>query len=363
MSDTTNISSLLTPDLPALIAGLPADRRARFQRIFNVELVTGALRIPEPMQAWIAARFGALEDVERQKIVRVTNIVTWEGAIFNPLRARRPLRYRDAPPHPSDEAEDLFADALRMTTEDTFGRAQGEYCVTTSNIARWDAHCSVLIFQEPDPLAFKREHLRDYFRTALKWADMAHRADPEARFMAWMWNGGSAGGASIPHAHAQMGLGKSTPYALVEGLRRAAVAYRTQYGMNYFDDLTAAHRDVGLGFKVGCLNAFLALTPARMKDTWIMGAGLDDALADAVHDALRALVDCAGVRGFDVGIVMPPLYPQPGDAWEGFPCIARLIDRGRPDALSSDIGAMDFFGARIIADDPYMTRSLLPFQA
>ena len=361
MSNTTRESPGLTPDLPALIAGLPADRRARFERIFNVELVEGELRVPDTMREWTISRFGAIEDVEHQQIVRITNKVTWEGAIFNPLRARRPMRFRDEQDRRLDVAEDIFADPARMTTEDTYGRVSGDYCITTSNIARWDAQCSVLIFQEPDPLAFTRAHLRDYFRTALRWADAAHRADPEARFMAWMWNGGTAGGASIPHAHAQMGLGKHTPYPLVEGLRRAAVAYGAQYGADYFADLATAHADVGLGFRLAGLDAFLSLTPTRMKDTWILGAGLDDALADAVHDALRALIDRAGVRGFDVGVVMPPLYAHPGDVWEGFPVIARILDRGRPDALSSDIGAMDFFGARIIADDPYLTRALLPF--
>jgi glutathione S-transferase len=271
------------------------------------------------------------------------------------------LRFREAQPRRADGGEDIFADPLRTTAEDTYGRVRGEYCITTSNIARWDAQCSVLIFNESDPLAFTRAQLRDYFRTALKWADAAHRADPDARFMVWMWNGGTAGGASIPHAHAQMGLGKGKPYPLVEGMRRAAAAYRSQYGADYFADLAAAHADVGLGFRLSGLDAFLYLTPVRMKDTWIIGTALDDTLADAVHDALRALIDRAGVRGFDVGVVMPPLYPLPGDDWSGFPFIARILDRGRPDALSSDIGAMDFFGARIIADDPYITRALLPF--
>ncbi|HEY3290561.1 MAG TPA: hypothetical protein VGK87_10580 [Anaerolineae bacterium] len=352
---------MLTPDLPALIARLPDEARARFERIFRVELVEGHLHVPEAMREWTMKRFGSISDVEHQQIVRVTNKVTWEGAIFNPLRARRPLRFREDHGHHAHTEADLFANPLTMTTEDVYGRINGEYCVTTSNIARWDAQCSVLVFAEPDPLAFTRAHLRDYFRTTLKWAEAAHRVDPEARFLAWMWNGGSAGGASIPHAHAQMGLGRSTPYAMVEGLQRAALAYRAQYKHDYFVDLAAAHVDVGLGFKSAGLDAFLSLTPTRMKDTWIIGRAFDDQLADALFEVLRALVDRVGMRGFDVGVVIPPLYTLPGDDWTDFPFIARIVDRGRPDALSSDIGAMDFFGARIIADDPFTTRALLPF--
>ncbi|MCL4504904.1 MAG: hypothetical protein M1434_07920 [Chloroflexi bacterium] len=359
---------MVITDLPDLIAALPEQRRARFERIFNVDLARGECRIPPTMREWTVARFGSIDDVEHQRIVRVTNTVTWEGAIFNPLRTRRPMLSRPAVAMP--DGEDVFADPLRSTAVDVYGRVSGEYCVTTSNIARWDSQCSVLVFNEPDPFAFRREHLRDYFRTALRWADAAHAVDPQAVHLVWMWNGGTAGGASIPHAHAQLGLGRQTPYAMVEGLRRAAMQYRAATGANYFDDLCAAHDDVGLGYHPNGLCGFVNLAAARPRDTWIISPAFDDALADALNDALRALIERAGVRGFDVGVIMPPLFQhnqtpseKPGvfndQNWDGFPVIARIVDRGRPDALSSDVGAMDLFGQRVIADDPYITRAAL----
>jgi hypothetical protein len=178
------------------------------------------------MREWATQQFGSVEDVERQQIVRVTNRITWEGAIFNSLRARRPLPLNGANNGQAAPAEDMFASPLRTTASDVFGRIRGEHCITTSNIARWDGQCAVLIFDEPDPLAFTRAHLRDYFRTALRWAARAHQADPQARYLVWMWNGGPAGGASIAHAHAQMGLGRSSHYTMVEGLRQAGLGYR-----------------------------------------------------------------------------------------------------------------------------------------
>jgi hypothetical protein len=372
-------------DLPDLIARLPAERRARFERIFDVQLVPGEVVIPGTMREWTVRHFGSIEAVEHQQVVRVTNTVTWEGALFNPLRARRPLLVRDDGPRTTDDgsdsssvvrrpssSSDVFADPLRTTAADTFGRARGEYCISTSNIARWDGQCCVLIFDEPDPFAFRREHLRDYFRTALAWAGMARRADPEARYLVWMWNGGSAGGASIPHAHAQLGLGRHMHYAMVEGLRRAALDYRARHGANYFDDLLAAHADVGLSFEAAGLPGFVSLAAARPKDTWIIGRAFDDALADALHDALRALIERAGMRSFDVGVLMPPIYPaEPqtpdfskksgvyDDDWSGFPVIVRIVDRGHPGAVSSDLGAMDIFAHRVIADDPFITRVAL----
>ncbi|HEY3342614.1 MAG TPA: hypothetical protein VGK81_11380, partial [Anaerolineae bacterium] len=246
-------------DLSGLIARLPDERRARFERIFDVQMVEGHCVVPPSMREWATVQFGSVEDVERQQIVRVTNRISWEGAIFNPLRARRPMPLDAARNGRTLPAEDVFASPLHTTAADVFGRIRGAHCITTSNIARWDGQCAVLIFDEPDPLAFTRAHLRDYFRTSLRWAARAHQADPQARYLVWMWNGGPAGGASIPHAHAQIGLGRSPHYTMVEGLRQAGLSYRAHSGINYFDDLYAAHVDAGLGFGMGDVRGFVSL--------------------------------------------------------------------------------------------------------
>jgi hypothetical protein len=358
-------------DLPHLIEGLPAERRARFERLFDVQMTEGRCELPPTMREWATQHFGSVQDVEHQHIVRVTNKITWEGAIFNPLRARRPMPLDATKRKQAAPAEDIFASPLDSTAADVFGRIRGEHCITTSNIARWEGQCAVLIFDEPDPFAFTRAHLRDYFRTALRWAERAHQADPQARYLVWMWNGGPAGGASIPHAHAQMALGRSAHYAMVEGLRRAALGYRAQYNADYFDDLFAAHADVGLGFELGDVRGFVSLSATRPKDTWLLAPAFDDTLADALHDVLRTYVDRAGLRGFDVGVLMPPIYQTPDfceesgvsniEDWSGFPVIARIVDRGAPGSASSDFGSMDVFAQRVIADDPFAARAALSF--
>jgi hypothetical protein len=360
-------------DLTGLVERLPAERRARFERIFDVQMVEGRCEVPPAMRAWVTQRFGSVEDVERQQMVRVTNKVTWEGAVFNPLRARRPMPMNETNIEHAAPKDDIFATPLTDTAADMFGRIQGEHCVTASNVARWDGQCAVLIFDEPDPLAFTRDHLRDYFRTARRWAERAHQADPQARYLIWMWNGGPAGGASIPHAHAQLGLARSSHYAMVEGLRRAALGYRAQYGTNYFDDLYAAHADVGLGFTRGSVRGLVSLSAVRAGDMWLLAPAFNDALADALHDVLRTYVERAQLRGFDIAVLMPPLYePQTREVcetsrvslvedWSGFPVIARMVDRGAPGAVSSDFGAMDIFAQRVIGADPYATRETLRF--
>ena len=351
-------------DLPEQIAALPTPQRVRFERIFRVDRVAAACRIPGPMRPWVERQFGSLRAVEEQRVVRVTNQVTFDGALFNPLRRWRPLDLGGSSPpaHRTPQGEDLFADPLRMTTEDLFGRVRGRHCITASNVACWEGQCAVLIFDEPDPLAFTRDHLRDYFRASLEWARRAHQHDPQARYFVWLWNGGPKGGASLLHAHAQMGLGRGMHYAKVEGLRRAALAYRARHGASYFDDLLAAHQDVGLDIQAGWLRGFFYLAANRPKDAWLYGQEMDDALADALHDLLRALIERTGTRAFDVGVLMPPLFPPPraneGEAedWSGFPVIVRVGDRGAPDVLSSDIGAIDLYAHNTISTDPFEVR-------
>jgi hypothetical protein len=364
-------------DLPQIIKALPPDRRARFERIFHVDVASGETHIPATMRPWVERHLGRVEEVEHQRIVRITNRFTLEGALFNPVRANRPLVMNNAQRAMHDESEignrkseidDVFADPLRTTAEDVFGRVRGKHCVTTSNVARWDGQCAVLIFDEYDPLKFTRDHMRDYFATALEWARRAHAHDPQAHNFVWMWNGGLKGGASIPHAHAQMGLGRGRPYAFVERLLRAVVAYRREQGADYFADLLAAHEDVGLGVTFARLHGFLHLAANRSKDLWVYGAGFDETLADALHDALRALIDHTGMGAFNVGIVMPPLYPPPSlgegmgvgfEDWAGFPILLRIGDRGSPHMISSDVGAMDLYGQNVIAADPFAVKAQL----
>lgn len=369
-------------DLPQIIEALPAGRRARFERIFDVDSVIGETRIPDTMRPWVERHLGRVEDVEHQRIVRITNCFTLEGALFNPIRANRPMVLRDENEqgtsddarksqiaNPKSEMEDVFADPVRTTAEDTFGRVRGRHCVTTSNVARWDGQCAVLIFDEYDPLKFTRDHIRDYFATSLAWAQRAHDYDPLARNFVWMWNGGLKGGASIPHAHAQMGLGRGRPYAFVERLRRAGTAYHHEHGADYFTNLLAAHEDAGLGVTFAGLRGFFYLAANRSKDLWLYGNAFDEALADALHDALRALIDRTGMGAFNVSVVMPPLFPSPGgrgvsgerenDDWRGFPALLRIGDRGSPRMIASDVGAMDLYGQNVIAADPFVVKAQL----
>ncbi len=356
-------------DLPDRIAALAPEARARFERLFEVTRSEGECFVPDTMRAWAIETFGSIEAIERQTVIRVTNTVTWEGAQYNPIRMRRPMPIRtaDGGRQTADKEPvfDIFANPLVSTAADTFGRVHGKHCVTTSNIARWEGMNAVLIFDVFDPLAVDAAHMRDYFAASREWAHRARRIAPDARHFAWMWNGGPMGGASIPHAHAQLALARGRSYAFIERLRLAALGYRARYGSNYFADLLAAHADVGLGFELGGVPGLINLGALRGNDTWLLGTAFDETLASAFARALRALVDRAGTRAFTASVVMPPINAdgaaeRPDDPdWQGFPFIARIVDRGRANAASSDIGSLDLFGASVISHDPYVAAAAM----
>src|SRR5882762_11264247 len=111
-------------ELEDRIAALPPDARAAAERIFAVSSTVGRLEAPAEMRDWIVRQFGSVDTVTEQKIIRVTNLVMLEGALFNDLRARRPLEVKGA-----DEVRDTieksrndpFCHPETGTPADTFG--------------------------------------------------------------------------------------------------------------------------------------------------------------------------------------------------------------------------------------------------
>jgi hypothetical protein len=342
-------------ELPGLVDALPHEAREAFNRIFEVEVVQGVLKPPPQMLPWIVRQFGSIESVTSQSVVKVTNRVTLEGTVYNTLRALRPHNFQaaDSPVVFSQPAEDPFASPLQFTTEDPFGRVEGRYCITAGNVAKCEGHHGVIIFNEYDPQTFGLDQVTDYIETGWKWARRAHGYDPQAQFYLFLWNCSNRAGASIAHGHAQAVLGKRRHYGKVEQLRLAANSYKDGYHRDYFDDLFLAHRALGLGREAGGLRTMAYLSALRLNEVMILDSGDAADLAGAVYQVLASFRDKMGVRSFNVGIAYPPFDMLEG--WEGFPVVARILDRGRTGNLSSDISAMEFYGSNVVSSDPFET--------
>jgi hypothetical protein len=343
-------------DLDALVATLPAEDKVRFERIFHLCLADAKLSPPETMRNWLASQFGSVDAVRWQQIVKVTNKVTLEGALFNALRARRPLQ---APPLAENLEERIdnregcdFCSPLEHTPAAIFGRIQGRHCVTASNVAKYDGWHAVIVFDEHHPLLFTADQVADYLDTSQRWAQTVHEIDPNACYPFFLWNCLWRSGASILHGHAQMTLTGDMHYAKVEAWRQAALRYRAANDADYFSDLVAVQRALGLALDLGTATIFPSLTPFKEKETHIVARQLDDDFKSALFLVLNTFVERLGVQSFNLALYQPPLGDTPED-WCGFPHMIRIVDRGGLENSTSDVGAMEFFAQSVIVTDPF----------
>jgi len=344
-------------DLESIIEALPERQRNLCRRIFSVSTAQATLAAPPAMVPWIESQFGSLDAVTDQTIVKVTNRITYEGSIFNTLRGVLAANERrrfltstepvDTIPH-----KDAFDKPLERTTADVFGRVEGKYSITASNIAKFDGFHSVVIFKKVDPLNVTAEEVADHIDTGWRWALEAHRYDPEAKYFSLLWNSGKRAGASMMHGHAHLVLGKDMHYAKVEALRRVSLRYRETYGTDYFNDLFEVYNSLGLGFEKDSVRVYASLTPIKERETVILAPALTDSFKQCVYDVLAAFRDNLGVLTFNVGISTPPLGSVEED-WSGFPVIARIVDRGYPNNDSSDFGSIELFAASVVHSDPF----------
>jgi hypothetical protein len=341
--------------LGELVAALPQADRERFERIFLVNTSVGRLEPTAAMVEWIERQFGSVDAVREQQVVRVTNLVTLEGSLFNPLRSRRPMaigKREELLAIIEGERGGPFCRPLESTPEDTFGRVEGRHSITASNIAKFDGFSGVVVFNEHNPLAFTEEAIADYIDTGVAWLRKAHEQDEEAKYPFLLWNCLWRAGASIVHGHAQMILGKQMHYARVEGLRRAALAYQGEWGSNYFEDLYAVHASLDLAVEREGTRILVYLSPVKDREVLLFSPTLDDGLKGAIYRALHCYVEEMGVRSFNVAICLPPFWSTRED-WSGFPVLVRIVDRGDPMNRTVDVAAMELYASSVLFSDPF----------
>ena len=336
--------------LQELVAGLASADREFFQRLFRLTVSEGRLRAPESMRGWLEERFGGVGEVERQRLVRVANRWTGEETAFNPLRGLRP-RQTEAP-GPQEDGGDPLDRPLELTPEDVFGRIQGEHCLTAANVAKAVGWHGVIIFREPDPLAFTLESLRDCLETARRWWRAVHDRDGQAVYPLLFWNCGTAAGASLRHAHAQVMVARGRHYGGIERLRAAAQEYRMTHGSDYFRDLVRVHAALGCASTREGVAVLASLVPMKEREVTLIAPAPGDGLADVLYAVLDCYRDRLAVRSFNLALFGPPLAATEDD-WQRFPLVARLVQRGGSGGAASDIGAMELFAASVVSHDPF----------
>jgi hypothetical protein len=173
-----------------------------------------------------------------------------------------------------------------------------------------------------------------------------------------MWNCLRRAGASLLHGHAQVILGNHMHYAKIEGLRRAALNYRAYNTSNYFEDLYKVHHSLGCAFEKKGTKVIASLTPVKEKEVILIAREFDLPLKERIYEVLACFRDKLQVTSFNLALIPHPLT-ETEETWDGFPVMCRLVDRGDPDMISSDIGSMELYASSIICSDPMEVARLL----
>ena len=337
-------------ELQDYVNKLSDEEKEKFDNIYSLDKDVGKLKVGKDMKAWVKKTFGNVEGVENQEIVRIDNKTTFESALFNKLRAMRPVDASEKQSTAKVIAESEggpFCNPEKKTPEDVFGRVKGKHSTTASNVAKYDSYHGLVVFEKHDPLDFTSEDIKDHLKTAESWIKKGYEQDSDRKFPFIMWNCLWKSGASILHGHMQVLLAKHKHYGEVEKLRHFAEAYEKENGTDYLEDLYEVHESVGLGLKHKDNNIFVHLTPVKEKEVLIISPTLNNVYEDLykVLDTYREM----GVESFNVGVYMEPL-----DAEWKMPIVIRVVDRGSLSSKTVDIGGMELFaGTTIIASDPY----------
>ena len=229
------------------------------------------------MHAWIEGSFGSVDAVREQEIVKVTNLITLEGSIFNGLRASRPSDTgtdTDLEQEIAASEGDPFCNPETGDTGRHLRPHSGPlHSTTASNIAKYDGFHGVVVFDDHNPLHFTPEKVADYITVGRQWGQKALETDPEAKYFFLMWNCLWRAGGSIIHGHAQATATRNMHYPKVEHLRRSAAGYAAGHGTRTTSTTsTAPTTPWGLAFPVPTgVRGFASLTPIKDKELILVG--------------------------------------------------------------------------------------------
>ncbi len=365
---STQITSRSISNLELIISELPSNVRGLANAIYRVKPSTTVQYIPPTMYGWIEKQFGSvggLEAVKQQKIVRVDNRVTFQSALFNELRASRPLESQcltdDAKKHMVEKLEGCaFCSPEERTPAEILpgvpsGRIKGSYCITASNVAKYDTNHALIISNHHNPLHFSEERIRDYFEASGTWFGMQYAADHDAACPSLTWSAFERAGSSVPHSHLQMVMSRGGGYRKPELLKKAADGYSWETGRNYFDDLYTVHEALGLGFTHKGSRIIVELTPEKEKGVMVLDCIPPDwnkfpDLAGGVNFVLANYLKMV-VESFNVTVSFPA-WPL-DNGWKRIPIYARTVDRGQLKNKTCDIGPLELLGTPVVSTDPF----------
>lgn len=330
------------------VSSLSEPTKNYFDKLFEVIPVTGSVELTPEMGPWVKKTFGDPSRVEEQHIIRIRNRLTEDTALFNDVRSSRPLESTStvAIEDVVKTARDPFQEPFTNTPLDEQGRITGEYTTTSANVAKYDGHHSLIIFDEPNPYNISRPACVESIQTAFEWFDRVGEGHP---FL--MWNCLWKSGASVVHTHMQMTMAKRKPYRYVRSVKKANEEAVSSIDTEYLDAWRVVHRSLGLSKTCEFGEVFCSLTPVKEKELVCFPADTSPETIGSLLHQVKETYLSIGVQSFNMALYVSE---------EGVPSHLRFVDRGKLDKKTTDFGGVEVFaGEKVIGSDPYkVIRSL-----
>eukprot|EP00927_Polykrikos_kofoidii_P075378 TRINITY_DN71560_c0_g1_i1.p1 TRINITY_DN71560_c0_g1~~TRINITY_DN71560_c0_g1_i1.p1 ORF type:complete len:424 (-),score=62.17 TRINITY_DN71560_c0_g1_i1:55-1209(-) len=353
---------------------LDDESRADVSRVLLIEETWGAQEVPEALRAKCTRWCGGGDDAEstawrkaeRQLVITVHSIWTFETCNINILRACRPL-----PPasHVASTSEVMeacsgplrcdFCDVENLTCVEPFGRICGKHSQTAGNVFKTAGAHGLIVWKQHDPLKLTDEDLLDGLDTADKWFHAAATSlaqnERHTSVPVLFWNCFLPSGASQLHPHMQVQF-FSRPIGRAAMLHSQCMRYRESEQGNGRDlcrDLALAHQRLGLALELGdgviCWASLCSAVGGG--ELCALGPGTSGnpqlfALGRAFVAMLRATRRCGSdAHSFFVSKVVAEGGTE---AW-----LFRCLGRGKAMATVFDSGASELNGVSGVSTDPY----------
>lgn len=370
-----SISNLLD-----IVASLNAEQQKLVRQIFRIEEMTGLAEVPELLRPKVVRWCGGtdstasfvLSQVEKQSVVSVHNLWTFETANFNVLRSCRPV-VGAASQIGLDELVDAsegpekcdFCSVETLTSLEPFGRVRGTYCCTAGNVFKSSGLHSLVIWHCHAPHRLSLEQLNDGFKTADAWFEHAVEWDAvrgQSSYPVMFWNCFKSAGASQIHPHLQLQLFKS-PVGQGALIAQQSKSYNLEienasecHCSDLCADIAAAHHHLGLALSGNRGEiCWASLTPSVGGGEFcVLGPCLQikhgrPQLADlsvSINAIICALRGC-GAEGLSIVAFIVPR------GLEKVSWFVRCANRGPAIANSVDAGSTELAGLTGVGTDPF----------
>ncbi|CAF3363057.1 unnamed protein product [Rotaria sp. Silwood1] len=360
---TTLSEKLVVENLPQYLnnARLSTDNICRqfatkFDALFRLEEIYGLLKLSpvylNKVNQWLHNDTILIEQLKKQRIIKIYNRYTHEEMLYNYMRSQRPQTKSEISPeaYTSKLLEDSKKNCdfcgknyLNSTAEDRFGRLEHRLSYTAANTFKYDRWHTLVVSRNHDTLHLAEAEIADMFELALEWFRRAYSIEPMYTCPEMIWDAMPKSGASQMHTHLQASLGFDIYYGNIERTRQGARFYaQRNNGRNYFNDYLYIHQMLGLTIQIGNAHIIVHLTPIKDLEIMIMDEKLNKNFYKALHLVLQTFVDDLKEYSFSFGMFLPPMNESSANGHQ-MPVVCRLVFRNPVTNLRSDMNGLDLY--------------------